>query len=96
HAFRAAGDGRHVFVSNRVANTISKIDYVGFKAVDSFPAPAGPDCMDVSADGSLIMVGSRWAGKLTLIDVAKRKVVHQVKVGKSPHGVWTLDHARRQ
>lgn len=96
HAFRAAGDGRHVFVSNRVANTISKIDYVGFKAVDSFPAPAGPDCMDVSADGSLIMVGSRWAGKLTLIDVAKRKVVHQVKVGKSPHGVWTLDHAPRQ
>ena len=42
------------------------------------------------------MVGSRWAGKLTLIDVAKRKVVHQVKVGKSPHGVWTLDHAPRQ
>ena len=39
---------------------------------------------------------ARWAGKLTLIDVAKRKVVHQVKVGKSPHGVWTLGHARRQ
>ena len=96
HAFRAVGDGRHVFVSNRVANTISKIDYVDFKAVDTFPAPSGPDCMDISADGSLIMVGSRWAGKLTLIDVAKRKVVHQVKVGKSPHGVWTLDHARRQ
>ena len=34
HAFRAAGDGRHVFVSNRVANTISKIDYVDFKAVE--------------------------------------------------------------
>ena len=96
HAFRAVGDVRHVFVSNRVANTISKIDYVDFKAVDTFPAPSGPDCMDISADGSLIMVGSRWAGKLTLIDVAKRKVVHQVKVGKSPHGVWTLDHARRQ
>ena len=26
HAFRAAGDKRHVYVSNRVANTISKID----------------------------------------------------------------------
>ena len=96
HAFRAAGDGRHVFVSNRVANTISKIDYVTLTAVDSLPAPAGPDCMDVSSDGTLIMVGSRWAGRLTLIDVAQRKVVHQVKVGKSPHGVWTLDHASRQ
>ncbi len=96
HAFRAAGDRRHVFVSNRVAGSISKIDYLELKAVESFPAPSGPDCMDVSADGSLIMVGSRWAGRLTLIDVAKRKVVHQVKVGKSPHGVWTLDHAARQ
>jgi YVTN family beta-propeller protein len=95
HAFRAAGDKRHVFVSNRVANTISKIDYTRFTAVDTFPAPAGPDCMDISADGALIMVGSRWAGKLTLIDVAQRKVVRQVKVGKSPHGVWTLDHAPR-
>ncbi len=95
HAFRATGDRRHVFVSNRVANSISKIDYEKFVAVDTFPAPAGPDCMDISADGTLIMVGSRWAGRLTLIDVKKRKVVHQVKVGKSPHGVWTLDHAPR-
>jgi DNA-binding beta-propeller fold protein YncE len=95
HAFRAAGDGRHVYVSNRVANTITQIDYLAFTEVGSMVAPAGPDCMDVSADGTLIMVGSRWAGKLTLIDVAKRRVVHQVKVGKSPHGVWTLDHAKR-
>ncbi|HQZ56773.1 MAG TPA: YncE family protein, partial [Ottowia sp.] len=43
----------------------------------------------------LIMVGSRWAGRLTLIDVARRQPVHQVRVGKSPHGVWTLDHAAR-
>jgi YVTN family beta-propeller protein len=95
HAFRAAGDRQHVYVSNRVANTISKIDYHQMTAVASMPAPSGPDCMDVSADGSLIMVGSRWAGKLSLIDVRKRQVVHQVKVGKSPHGVWTLDHAAR-
>ncbi|MEZ5605995.1 MAG: YncE family protein [Burkholderiaceae bacterium] len=95
HAFRALGDRRHVLVSNRVANTISQIDYATGAVVANFPAPSGPDCMDVSADGTLIMVGSRWAGKLTLIDVAQRRVVHQVKVGKSPHGVWTLDHAGR-
>ena len=95
HAFRALGDRRHVLVSNRVANTISQIDYTRGAVVAEFPAPAGPDCMDVSADGTLIMVGSRWAGKLTLIDIAQRRVVNQVKVGRSPHGVWTLDHAGR-
>ncbi len=96
HAFRAAGDRRHVYVSNRVANTISKIDYQAFSVVTSFFAPSGPDCMDVSADGKTIMVASRWARKLTVIDVASGKIVRQVNVGKSPHGVWTLSHAGRQ
>jgi YVTN family beta-propeller protein len=96
HAFRAAGDRRHVFVSNRVGNTISKIDYLTLEVVSTFPAPSGPDCMDISANGQTIMVASRWSGKLTVIDSASRTVVRQVNVGKSPHGVWTLDHAQRQ
>jgi YVTN family beta-propeller protein len=96
HAFRSAGDGRHIYVSNRVADTISEIDTQNQSVVRTFAAPAGPDCMDISSDGTLIMVGSRWAGKLTLINVANGKILHQVKVGKSPHGVWTLDHAARK
>ncbi|OYU13420.1 MAG: hypothetical protein CFE38_02865 [Comamonadaceae bacterium PBBC1] len=95
HAFRAKGDQRHVFVSNRVANTISQIDYVNMTVVAQFPAPSGPDCMDVTVDGKYILVASRWAKKLTVIDIAERKVVRQISVGKSPHGVWTLDHAPR-
>jgi YVTN family beta-propeller protein len=96
HAFRAAGDKRHVYVSNRVANTISKIDTQTMTVVDSFAAPSGPDCMDLSPDGQTLYVTSRWARKLTVIDLVSKKVVRQVPVGKSPHGVWTLDHAPRQ
>jgi len=95
HAFRAMGDQRHVMVSNRVSNTISQIDYQNMHVVAHFPAPSGPDCMDITADGKTILVASRWARKLTVIDIATRKVVRQVPVGKSPHGVWTLDHAPR-
>jgi YVTN family beta-propeller protein len=96
HAFRATGDRRHVFVSNRVANTISKINYQTMTVVEHYPAPSGPDCMDLSLDGRYIYVASRWAKKLTVIDTQTRQVVRQVKVGNSPHGVWTLDHAPRQ
>ena len=95
HAFRSAGDRRHVYLSNRVANTISKIDLDRLEVVASYPAPGGPDCMDVAADGKTLLVTSRWARKLTLIDTVAGKVVRQVAVGKSPHGVWTLDHAPR-
>ena len=96
HAFRAWGDQRHLLVSNRVANTISKIDYQKMEVVDQFPGPSGPDDMDISADGKTILLASRWAKKLTVIDMATRSVVRQISVGKSPHGVWTLDHASRQ
>ena len=89
------GDKRHVLVSNRVANTISKLDYQTLQVVDTYPAPGGPDCMDLSADGRYIYVASRWIKKLTVIDTNTRKVVRQVRVGRSPHGVWTLDHAPR-
>jgi YVTN family beta-propeller protein len=92
HAFRAQGDKRHVFVSNRVANSISRIDMQTQTVVDTFAAPGGPDCMDVLADGKTLLVTSRWAKKLTVIDLETRKVVRQVNVGRSPHGVWTLDH----
>ena len=95
HAFRALGDGRHVFVGNRVANTVNKIDYVKLESVGQFKAPGGPDCMEVTADGKWLLVSSRWIKKVSVIDIATGQLVRQVKVGKSPHGIWTLDHAKR-
>jgi len=96
HAFRARGDKRHVFVSNRVANTVSQIDLTTLSVVAEYPAPGGPDCMEMLADGRTLLVTSRWARKLTYIDIEQRTVLRQVEVGRSPHGVWTLDHAPRQ
>ena len=96
HSFRAWGDRQHVLVSNRSANTISKINLQTFAVVDQFPGPSGPDDMEVKSDGRTLLVTSRWAGKLTEIDTVSKQVLRQVKVGKSPHGVWTLDHMPRQ
>jgi YVTN family beta-propeller protein len=95
HAFRARGDKRHLFVSNRVANTISLIDTQAMTVVDQYPGPGGPDCMDLMADDRTLLVTSRWARKLSIIDTTTRQVTAQVKVGRSPHGVWTLNHAAR-
>lgn len=95
HAFRARGDKRHVFVSNRVANTISLIDTQNLSVVDRYTAPGGPDCMEFLSDERTLLVTSRWARKLTCIDTVEKRVVRQVNVGRSPHGVWTLAHAGR-
>jgi YVTN family beta-propeller protein len=95
HAFRARGDKRHVFVSNRVANTISLLDTQSLTVVAEYPAPGGPDCMEMLNDNRTLLVTSRWARKLTLIDIEKKQVLRQTEVGRSPHGVWSLDHAPR-
>ena len=96
HSFRSLGDGRHVLISNRAGNTISRLDMVDWRIVAEYPAPGGPDDMDVLSDGNTLLVTSRWSRKLTVIDMAQRKVVRQVRVGRSPHGVWTLDHLNRR
>ncbi|WP_423228722.1 YncE family protein [Pseudaquabacterium rugosum] len=95
HAFRAMGDRRHLFVSNRVANTISQIDMQTLKVVKTLPGGNGPDCMDLLADGRTLLVSSRWARKMSVVDLQTQQIVRQVPVGRSPHGVWTLDHAPR-
>ncbi len=96
HSFRSLGDGRHVLVSNRAGNTISKLDLKDWRIADQYPAPGGPDDMELLKDGRTLLVTSRWARKLTVIDMVDRKVVAQVRVGRSPHGVWTLDHLPRR
>ncbi len=95
HAFGSTGDGRADFTSNRVANTISRIDLQKLEVVDNYPVPGGPDCMDGSADGKTLYVTSRWTKKLSVLDLASHKVVRQVNVGRAPHGVRTLAHAKR-
>ena len=96
HSFRALGDRKHVLVSNRAANTISKIALADFSVVETFKAPGGPDDMEILTDGRTLMFTSRWARKLTVMDLQTKQILQQVKVGKSPHGVWTLDQMLRQ
>jgi YVTN family beta-propeller protein len=95
HAFRSRGDGRHVFVSNRVANTISILDLTTLEVVDTLLVPGGPDCIELLADGKTLLVTSRWAGRLSVIDIDKKAVIRQIRVGRSPHDVWTAGHAPR-
>ena len=66
------------------------------EVVDRFAVPGGPDCMDLTADGKWLYATSRWARRLSVVDLEKKQVVHSIPVGRSPHGVWTLDHASRR
>jgi YVTN family beta-propeller protein len=58
-------------------------------AVSAAPAIAGSSnsLMDISADGKLLACSNRDSGTVTLVDLAARKKLREVKVGEHPEGV---------
>ena len=95
HNFRLTGDKRFIFVSNRVSNTINIIDQEKLENVGTIEVPGGPDCMELTEDGKTLWVTLRWIKKVAVIDVASRKVIKLIPVGRSPHGVYFINHAPR-
>ncbi len=93
HNFRPLGDGRHVFVSNRVDSRISVLDMVALEKLYDIPVPNGPDCMELTADGKQLWVTQRWSKSVAVVDLTERRVVQTIAVGKSPHGIFFADSA---
>lgn len=89
HNFRPLGDKKHIFLTNRVDASISILDMDKLEKVGDIKGlPAGPDCMDVTADGKELWVTFRFSKKVGIIDIASRKLISTIPVGKSPHGIF--------
>lgn len=94
HNFRPLGDKKHVFLSNRVAATISLINMQTLEKVgDITGLPAGPDDMEITPDGKTLWVTLRFSKKVGVIDIPSMKLVTVIPVGKSPHGVFFMPRA---
>lgn len=94
HNFRPLGDKKHVFVSNRIASTISMINMQTLEKVgDITGLPAGPDDMEITPDGKTLWVTLRFSKKVGVIDIPTMKLVSVIPVGRSPHGVFFTPHA---
>jgi YVTN family beta-propeller protein len=78
-----------------VSNTINVIDQSTLTVVDTIDVPGGPDCMELTKDGTQLWVTTRWIKKVTIIDMATKKIIKRIPVGKSPHGIYFFTHAAR-
>jgi DNA-binding beta-propeller fold protein YncE len=89
--FPMGRDPERILVSNRVANSISIVDVARLRTIETFPCPGGPDDMQLSADGSELWVTSRWIRKVTVINMRTKTIKAQIRVGRSPHGIYLSD-----
>ena len=87
HNFLLSPDGQTLYVSNRVAGTISVLDAERLVVIGTLAAPGGPDDMALSADGSELWATGRWRASVDVIDRATGALKAKVPVGRSPHGI---------
>jgi YVTN family beta-propeller protein len=91
HGLYPSRDARFLYVSNRVAGTISVISFATGKVVATWRVPGGsPDMGGVSADGKVLWLAGRYDGEVYAIDTMTGRLIRRIKVGSGPHGlaVW--------
>jgi YVTN family beta-propeller protein len=88
HNFLATPDGKTLYVSNRVAGTISVLDANTLAITATLIAPGGPDDMALSPDGKELWVTDRWRASVGVIELASGTLKATVPVGRSPHGIF--------
>jgi YVTN family beta-propeller protein len=88
HNFLASPDGKTLYVTNRVAGTISVLDTGTLTVTATLMAPGGPDDMALSPDGRELWVTGRWHASVDVIELASGTLIATVPVGRSPHGIF--------
>jgi YVTN family beta-propeller protein len=88
HNFLATPDGKTLYVTNRVAGTISVLDADTLEVTGTLTAPGGPDDMALSPDGRELWVTGRWHAAIDVIELASGALKATVPVGRSPHGIF--------
>jgi YVTN family beta-propeller protein len=88
HNFLATPDGKTLYVTNRVAGTISVLNADTLEVTGTLVAPGGPDDMALSPDGRELWVTGRWHAAVDIIELASGALKATVPVGRSPHGIF--------
>jgi YVTN family beta-propeller protein len=92
HGLYPSRDGRLLYVTNRLAGSISVIDFRTRKVIALWKIPGGgsPDMGGVSDDGKVLWVSGRYNDQVYAIDTRTGDLIARIDVGIGPHGlcVW--------
>jgi YVTN family beta-propeller protein len=85
-------DRRQIYVTNRVAGSLTVLDAKTLGFERRIAMPGGPDDLCFAPDGKL-WIALRFASKVAILDPRSGALEH-IEVGRSPHGIYlsTLLH----
>jgi YVTN family beta-propeller protein len=80
-------DDRRLYVSNRLAGTISVLDPAERRLITSWKVGGSPDMIQISPDGNELWVSNRFDGNVSVVNTSTGRLIRRIRTGKSPHGL---------
>ena len=92
HGLYPSRDARELYVSNRLAGTVSVLSFATRKVVRTWQIPGGgsPDMGGVSENGKVLWLSGRYSSVVYAISTVTGRLLAKIPVGDGPHGlcVW--------
>jgi DNA-binding beta-propeller fold protein YncE len=91
HGIYPSRDGSVLYVTSRIAGTVSVLDPVSGEVKATWPIPGGsPDMGGVTADGGQLWLSGRYNREVYVLSTADGALLARIPVGDGPHGlcVW--------
>jgi YVTN family beta-propeller protein len=87
HGLAVSRDARHLYVTNRLAGTLSVIDFATRRVTATWRIGGSPDMIAVSPDGTQLWISNRFNGTISVIDARNGRRIALIRTGGRPHGL---------
>src|SRR4029077_9835942 len=87
HGLAISRDTTKLFVTNRLAPSLSVVDIATRKVVATWTIGGTPDMIAQSPDGSQLWISNRYSGYITVVNAQSGAVITTIDTGVNPHGL---------
>lgn len=89
HGLYLSRDAQELYVTNRLAGTVSVLDAYTGRKITQWVIPGGgsPDMGNVTADGKQLWVSGRYDNVVYVFDTHTGHLIAKISVGDGPHGL---------
>jgi YVTN family beta-propeller protein len=95
HGLYVSRDAKSLYVANRLAGTISVIDFATRKVRDTWEVGGSPDMFQLSPDGTQLWYADRYHSTVSVVDTRTGKLIRRIPVGYYPHGLTYFPNVGR-
>jgi 40-residue YVTN family beta-propeller repeat len=78
---------KKLYLTNRLAGTISVIDFATRAVVNTWHVGGSPDMLQVTPNGDQLWTSNRYGTTVEVISTVDGRVLKRISVGLDPHGL---------